>query len=294
MNEEKLNQIINKESIVDSEEELWWLLDNGYDDLSYVSNRLRNDYEIMKKVCYKIPYLYEDVNDKFKDDKLFLIDVLNNYEVVEPQIIFLEHASEKLKSDREVVGLAIENDYLNDCLCYIDKDQREIYYANPILLEDEEFVKEHAKNCPYLFEYISDEMKDKLFLFLIDEVGIYSRAYVTENFYKNKEMVLKVLYKTPCDCIYHTIDNGIYDALNEQMQLDYDIIRKAAKYTSWGICLDKVINELDDIDFLVELIEINFKVYLYINDKYKNHEKILKVKPDEHTLRMYENFCNGY
>ena len=76
MNEEKLNQIINKELIVDNEEELWWLLDNGYDDLSYVSNRLRNDYEIMKKACYRFPYLYGYMNDRFKDDKLFLIDIL--------------------------------------------------------------------------------------------------------------------------------------------------------------------------------------------------------------------------
>lgn len=236
MSEEKLNKIINKELLVDSVEELWWLLDNGYDDLSYVSDRLRDDYEIMKNACYRFPYLYEYMNDNFKDDKLFLIDILNNYERVlgGPQIIFLEHTSEKLKSDREVVGLAIENDNLNDCLCYIDEDQREIYYANPILLEDEDFIKEHAKNCPYLFEYISDEMKDKLLPFLIDEVKMYSRAYVTENFYKNKDMVLKVLDKTPCDCIYPTFDSGIYDALDEHLQLDYDIIRKAVKHTYWG------------------------------------------------------------
>lgn len=62
----------------------------------------------------------------------------------------------------------------------------------------------------------------------------------------------------------------------------------------WGYCLEKVINELDDIDFLVELIDIDLEVYLYINDKYKNHEKILKIKPDEYTLRMYDEFLNGY
>ena len=45
MTEGKLNQIINREVLVDNKEDLLQFLDNDYDDLLYVSNKLRNNEE---------------------------------------------------------------------------------------------------------------------------------------------------------------------------------------------------------------------------------------------------------
>ena len=263
-----------------------------------LKKELKKDYEFVKEYCAKFPEKYETLNKKMRDNKELLMYILKKQRNISSQrkTIFLKYATNKLREDREVIKKAVRFDlsriYEYEC--------RELYYVDKSLLEDEIFVKELIKIVPFVYEYITDSMKEKLFNFTINNIHDLKKLNVrcfSKNTLKDKNKVIKIL-----DSIDDDNKFKIYEKLDVTLLYDKDIIKSTIKRNELSLNnFSKIFNtiqNLNDVNFIKELITINPLVYDYLNsDAKKNreviYETLLFCKAGTLFDKIYDAYINA-
>lgn len=151
--------------------------------LEYLSERLRDDKEVVLTAVNSVPpldedeqFFLEDASERLKDDKEVILAAVSQ------RGYFLEYASDRLRADHDVVFAAMKNasyslgealgDYSENAEFLLSlgfRDHWDIYgmfqNVSPKLLDDENFMIQFVEASPKdVFRFCSDRLKvDKKF-----------------------------------------------------------------------------------------------------------------------------------
>ena len=150
--------------------------------MSNLTENARDNKEIMLAAINENGSAFKYASERMRSDKELLNLALERYSYDFP----LEYASLELKNDKEIILKAI------------NKDSENIKFASPEIRNDPEVVMKSIKSNGSNFKYISDELKnnkDFILSALLENTNIYS--YIPESQKENttssKDLILKVL-----------------------------------------------------------------------------------------------------
>lgn len=203
----------------------------------------RNEMEVVKtaielKGGREFQYASKELRGDFELCALSISDKAGSMQINKPEIngIFLQHASNELKSDKNLFKTALKNTYKCSAFSFglksFPKSIREdkelmtdfhnkhggiLAWVGPKLKDDKEFVLDVLSKNGWLLEYASDRLRDdkevvKIALKTHDEIF----KMCSKNLKDDKEIVMQVLEKTP----------NLYIFCSDRLKLDKEICLK--------------------------------------------------------------------
>lgn len=259
--------------------------------LNKVSDRLKNDKEVvfsaMKADCGNIEFM----SNKLKNDKKFILKLLNSEEVNWKEQVFFErfggntlekaplyYLSENLRNDKEIA------------LKMVRKDMYNLYYVSDNLKNDNNFMLKvlnmnfdpHEKGLvEKFFEKNLENNKEKDVLLARRNVSFFE---LTEEQKLDKDLALKVLSGNGYQLKYFT---------SEKIKSDKDIVLAAIH--NYSEALKWASNSIkNDPEVVLLAVDRNVTNLKYASNRIKNNkEEMLKIF--KYSNRFYDehNFYNS-
>jgi hypothetical protein len=247
------------------------LLKIGYaETIQIVSDRLKNDKELVIMSVKIDPLMVKSIPKKFLDDE----DVIR--EVVNSRGILLEYASQNLRNNVDIVMTALKND--KNALYYgnISETLLQEKSFNRMLLElsfnlkdfkcelDHDFILEAIKKNPFdvkdlPIEYQTDRV---IAMEAVERNGI-ALKFLSEEFCEDQEIVMKAVSNQGNALMYASFN----------LKRDKQIILCAVK--SHASSLNAVPKKLkEDREFILEILKQNGESYKYIQPQMKTDQEL--------------------
>jgi hypothetical protein len=274
-------------------------LNNGCNEkiCRYMSDRLKSDREIIKKILSAIEFASDEIKD---DDEIILLAITYSARNI-------YYASDRLKNDKTFMMKYLDNEKsLEKTVIYSSYLHIMMNVGNE-LINDVEFITSFLE-------------LERLRLRNIEYKYSNSFLYVGDNIKKNREIIniflelekinydnYKIRNQYNCSCTY-TYNCNIYICIDISLKYDNDIIKKCLELDSYtlrilpsdidldretiilslnnrniGVILEEDENILphipkkyqDDKEIVIKTIQKNGKNYFYVSDKLKNDTDII-------------------
>jgi hypothetical protein len=168
----------------DKEEVLAAIPNMYYVKIQNLSDRLKDDFDVMNAAIEHNPNAFQYAGPKVRDNKLLAMKAVKK----DGMGFLLREASDRLRDDREVV------------LCAITTDWQALHYASDRLKDDVTVVSTAAFGNGRSLEYASDRLKGdrRLGLFGMSHGpdGGYGLAFLSEELRDDKEIVITAVSNT--------------------------------------------------------------------------------------------------
>jgi hypothetical protein len=146
--------------------------------LNNISNDLLNNKDFIKSILEKCPEIFEYIPEKFKNDKDFIFELLDN-----DHSIILDYISDDLKNDEDFIIKVIEN-----------YDENILYYTLTEIKNNFNVVKCSVKHYGTTLQFASDILKDnELIVLTAIEDDINALKFASDRLKKDKTFIIKCL-----------------------------------------------------------------------------------------------------
>jgi uncharacterized protein (TIGR02145 family) len=293
----------------------------GNQILKYISNDLRNDFEIVIKAVIKNGLELEFASNELKNDREVVFQAVKKYHL--GNATPLKFASDKLRNDREIVLEAVKKNENGGVLEFASdelKNDREIVFeavkknhkgfptalkfASDELRNDREIVLEAVKKNGAALEFVSDELKNDREI-VLEAVKIFGEAieFASDELNNNREFIFAAIKKNGLilEYISYELKNDreiVFEAVKEdgealefasdEFKNDREIVYEAVKRNGWA--LKYASNQLkNDYEIALEAINNDFdnigETFKFASDELKNNrEFVLEALKDSGYL----------
>lgn len=263
--------------------------------LRFVSDRLKNDPEVVNAAVQYCPEAYRFASGEIREKKDFLIALLRN------KIRVLRYATDLFKADKEVVSVAVDYDYThNSILLHIGNQLKrdwpfmvgiirrhpaKIHSISDELKSNKKFLLEVIEVKPELLLFLSQSLNfDRVFLLEACKKNPLAFQYLVGDFKGEREFVLDVVARCP----------EMFQYATPILRADPDFVLETVKRNPGA--LDYASPELfAQREFMLNVIEIyaralNFNETLASNDVFikeaaeKNGLVLEFVPPNKKTI----------
>ena len=228
--------------------------------LEYASDRLKNDKKVVLSVVKKSGYQLYYVDEKLRDDKeIVFAAAINNAES-------FQYASKRLKDDYEfvlsIVGIAGHGYVLYHASNRLKDDKKLVMIAlNNLIIGDED--TDRNRN---MFSEISKRLRTDREV-IISAITHYLSVFgdIDENFQNDKELVLLMVKHDDC----------LFGRLNKKFRSDRDVILAAIKNYDVLIYVNDEIR--NDKKIIMEFVSHNGDNLKYASKELQNDKEIVTV-----------------
>ncbi len=246
------------------------------DALEYVSDPLRkNDKEVALIAVKQDWKSVKLVSDELKNDEEVILTALGGYNGQWPSKI-LEHASQRLKSDKNFVLKALDKIEENRDKYHIYQVFNTLDFVSKELLDDKDVILKAIARQNSPFEYASDRLKnDRAFVLEALKVDPFILTYVAKPLMDDKEIVLTALgkYGKPWK-------NGPYASnikfASDRLKGDKEVALEAL--ASDGSYIQHISDQLkNDREIVMFAVESSGYALKYVSDELKNDRGIVSA-----------------
>jgi hypothetical protein len=242
--------------------------------LNNVSNNLINNKDFIKSIIEKCPEVFEYIPEKFRNDKDFIFELLD-----EGHSIILDYISDDLKNDEDFIIRIIENydDYvLHNTLteiknnfkvveCSVKHDGTTIQFASDNLKDNEIILETAIENNINAINFASDRLKK-------------NKTFIVKCLKRNKHLINYINTYLESTKLY----NIFYEL--EYNNQDYNIDKKQLLFFWNKIQYFKYLTNFDQ--YIINITK------QYYNECFTNKNILLNIYNCEEVLEILNHECN--
>ena len=255
-------------------------------EYKYISDELKHNKNFIVKLMTKAPSLFYCIDEKFRDDKEIVLKVLEETrrkstrmgkivirEIVSPlDYGFLEHVSDRLKNDPEIIEKALEcniddykflpKKYKNDKKM-IEKvlsiDEAVARYLDDEIKKDSKYLEElYLKydfsivytNSEIIHKYANDKDIMKKEIYKNDD----AIDYLSDELFNDKKYIINVIEDDPLECAYY--NDRLIKAYKNDEEVMFNLVKRDNYYIRYvGKRLQKKLVKMLNIDDSISLDE---------------------------------------